>query len=201
MWERENVCVREREHEQEGGVEGEADSPLSREPGMGSIPGHWDHHLSWRQMQIPYSHLYVISPPGRLHMFPLRRHVVLKRRLKSLKTVILMGTFKSMVLVSESCYFLQLGSFHISLDTCRPHHMWPIKSMFLKKKIKKTCSLLWSGISPGSASRLFDHPTIPGILSLYEYPCLSLSPYCLYAFVHCLEYQAITSSAWYQRIT
>ena len=52
--------MREREREREsmsGGKvgrgaqeEGEADSPLSREPNAGSIPGPWDHDLSRRQM-------------------------------------------------------------------------------------------------------------------------------------------------------
>ena len=37
--------------------EGEADSPLSREPDMGSIPGPWDHDLNQRQTLYQLSHL------------------------------------------------------------------------------------------------------------------------------------------------
>ena len=40
-------------------AEGEADSPLSREPDAGIdglIPGPWDHDLSWRQMLNRLSH-------------------------------------------------------------------------------------------------------------------------------------------------
>ena len=46
IWERE----RERKAQAGGGAEGEADSPLSKKPNAGLIPGPWDHDLSWRQM-------------------------------------------------------------------------------------------------------------------------------------------------------
>ena len=39
------IYLREREHKQGEGIEGEADSPLSREPDVG-LPGPWDHDLS-----------------------------------------------------------------------------------------------------------------------------------------------------------
>ena len=47
---------RETAHEQGVGVEGEADSQLSRSPMWGSIPGPWDYDLSRRQTLNPLSH-------------------------------------------------------------------------------------------------------------------------------------------------
>ena len=48
---------RQRWGTQAGGAgEGEADSPLNREPSQGSIRGPWDHDLSQRQTLIRQSH-------------------------------------------------------------------------------------------------------------------------------------------------
>jgi len=46
------IYLREREYKPGGEAEGEgeADSPLSREPNEGLIPGPWDHDLSRRQV-------------------------------------------------------------------------------------------------------------------------------------------------------
>ena len=52
------IYLRKREHEQGGGAEreGEADSPLSREPNVGLIPGPQEHDLSLRQTPNQMSH-------------------------------------------------------------------------------------------------------------------------------------------------
>ena len=55
----------QKQEEQQAEGEREADSPLSREPATGLVPGPWDHNLSQRQMLHQLNHP---RAPG-LHSF------------------------------------------------------------------------------------------------------------------------------------
>ena len=116
------IYLTEREHKQgkqqtEG--EREAGSPLSREPDGDSVPGHWDHDLSWRQTlnQLSYPGVPVFSYSlGKYPVVQLLDHKVVLL-LTFWGTSILFSTVAAPVCIPTSCAqgFLLL---HILANTC-----------------------------------------------------------------------------------
>lgn len=99
--------------------------------------------------------------------------LALKQRLKSLKTVTMMGTFNSMVLVSESCGFLQssLAAFISHWTPAGPGQshvaykkLTPYRALESLLALPSTCSISLPALESSLYVNIRVSPSVPAVL-------------------------------------